>query len=231
MVANEANPTRPFIAIIIKIRLLKGLRDDESVFKSFLIAPEPDDNRVVCPVMSFLALAIQDDIFEEVHSIEEILFPAHPPTLQVIELSIHPSKQNLPVAQQEKYSSDIGWFISPNALKYSSFRESLKYVSLEAGFSSRSHILHRSHTDLWPEPVKPYDLRRGAANRFSKEVSEDERRVLMGHAEQSSTFWKSYQAQTSNVDIQGIAAKRGQNADRIGLFQVLFYLSFIQTKS
>ena len=90
--------------------------------------------------MTFLALAIQDDVFEEVHTLEEILFPEHPPTVQVIELTVRPSKRDLPVAREEKYNSEIGWFITSNALKYSSFRDCLNHISLEAGFSGESYI-------------------------------------------------------------------------------------------
>jgi len=71
----------PWIVIIVRIRLLKGWREDDSKEKLFFLYPEGDGNRSSCPVMAFLALALEDGVFADVSTIEEILFPAIGPTL------------------------------------------------------------------------------------------------------------------------------------------------------
>jgi len=68
--------------------------------------------------------------------------------------------------------------------------------------------------------MKAYDFQRGAANRYSREITADECRVLMGHTDGSETFYTAYQSRLSIVDVQGVASEAGQGKRNVTLFQV-----------
>lgn len=69
--------------------------------------------------------------------------------------------------------------------------------------------------------LTPYDFRRGTTNRWAMVLLDGDRRVLSGYFNPGSdSFERSYKSKDSIVDVQGIAAERGQDAARIELFVV-----------
>jgi hypothetical protein len=100
VIPERDEPNKPTIAVIVRIQLLKGQRYNESFEKLFFLYPEPDLNCASCPVTMLLHMALEDDIFDSVHTIEEILFPKHSPTMIHV-LHQKPKKTNLPVVRNE----------------------------------------------------------------------------------------------------------------------------------
>lgn len=133
VIPSKEHPHAPLIIIIVRIRLLKAWRDDESKEKFFFLYPEGDENRASCPIAAFLYLALEDAIFKDVKTIEEILFPAIAPTETHV-LSIREEKERLPILRAET-RTDSGWNISDTlALPYVIYLKFLKIFSLNEGF-------------------------------------------------------------------------------------------------
>lgn len=139
VIPSQEHPHKPWIVVIVRVRLLKGWRDDASREKLFFLYPEEDDNRASCPVTAFLYLALEDEIFTDIVTIEDLLFPIHNPT-QTHELSIKDSKRGLAVFRAE-VKTDSGWTISNHlALPYVIYLKFLRVFSLDTGFEG-AHIV------------------------------------------------------------------------------------------
>lgn len=78
--SDPDNPGTVRVILHVTIRLLKGYRNDDAIYKRVSLYPEPDENRINCPVMAYLALAFKDGVFEDITTPEELFFPAHPCT-------------------------------------------------------------------------------------------------------------------------------------------------------
>ncbi|KAJ7642262.1 hypothetical protein FB45DRAFT_1022955 [Roridomyces roridus] len=63
IVPNSADPSRPFVVVILHPDLLKGYREDDSQFKSFFIQAEPSSHRHIDASMYGLVAAF-DPAFE-----------------------------------------------------------------------------------------------------------------------------------------------------------------------
>jgi hypothetical protein len=134
IVPNPRNPRRPIIVAIVGIRLLKGQRKNESFSKFFFLVMEPDCNRAICPMTTLLYLALEDDIFVDVHTIEDIMYPEYPPTAIHV-LAIKPHMKRQPVVRAE-VKTESGWGISPKlALPYVIYASHLRTISLVEGFT------------------------------------------------------------------------------------------------
>ena len=84
-------------------------------------------------------MALEDDIFDCVHTIEEILFPTLASTMIHV-LRQKPDKMNLPVLRNE-VKLDEGWSISDSlALPYGVYTAHLRAFCMIAGFPGMSMI-------------------------------------------------------------------------------------------
>lgn len=75
----DEDPAHPTVFMLVKSRLAKGRRYDDSQYKIVPFYPEDDEHRMTCIVSYFLALAFLDGIFEDIKKVEEIFRPEHPP--------------------------------------------------------------------------------------------------------------------------------------------------------
>ncbi|KAJ7348886.1 hypothetical protein DFH08DRAFT_959088 [Mycena albidolilacea] len=129
IIPNPANPRRPFVILIVTTTLLKGQRYNESFIKSFFILMEPASHCHVDALMYALAAVLDDEIFQDVTTLEEIFYPAHPPTR----------------AHKLLAEGFVNWFTF-------------------------------------------YALRRCSTNNMDAELSESDRKQLMGHIQNSDQF-------------------------------------------
>ncbi|KAF7289187.1 hypothetical protein MIND_01379800 [Mycena indigotica] len=197
LIPNPAREDRPLLGLLVTCRLLKGFRENDSVNKHFFILQEPDSHRMVDGLMYALTLALADNIFQDVSSIEEILRPKVFPT-RAIQLRIRHDKLDLPVLRKEMII-DGKWSVDHTfAVPYSWVAGRLKRITLRAGFQTN---------------VTFYSFRRGTANRIDAEVSEEERRMLMGHASGSDQFFSSYKSRISTVDLGNVLVGRNEVDD------------------
>ncbi|KIJ67370.1 hypothetical protein HYDPIDRAFT_37908 [Hydnomerulius pinastri MD-312] len=182
-------------AIKVTPQLVKGHRDDDSTFHSTIMVAEPSTTRALCPVTLAFVFALCDGVFQDVSTAEEIFNPNHAPTSSHI-LRIKPEFAKVPIVRASIHTPD-GWATSPTSpLKYARFHSMFVQVSARAGF--KQHL-------------RPYDLRRGAANTFDHKLSESERRLLMGHNTNSVIFQSNYQSTTSTIDVQSVFLDRPQD--------------------
>nr|GAT56427.1 predicted protein [Mycena chlorophos] len=195
VIPNDEDPYRPFLAIIVTIRNLKGLRLNDGANKMFFLLPEPDCYRIVDAFMYACVLGIMDGIFVDVSTLEEIFFPKHPCTI-AHKLSIRPDKAKLPVVRKEMII-DGRWSVDHEfAMPYFMIAYRLRMLSLKAGFQR------------W---MTFYCMRRGQANRLNHEVTEEERLQMMGHTTRSKVFQIAYLTRVSNVNLSAILAERMDN--------------------
>ncbi|OBZ71522.1 hypothetical protein A0H81_08405 [Grifola frondosa] len=194
---------RIVVVAAVTIRLLKGQRENDAFFKSFIIFPEPPTSRASCPMMSLLTMALEDGIFSDVSTIDEILYPKRFPD-HMHRLSFKPGKERLLVLRNEVLGPD-GWTISPTkALGYDPYRRLLSQCGKAAGF----------------DHFTPYDMRRGAANEADAQLSANDRDLLLGHVSGTEQFYASYQSRLSCVDVQGLYYQRGQDGQAKQLIRV-----------
>ncbi|SJL18935.1 uncharacterized protein ARMOST_22538 [Armillaria ostoyae] len=177
---NLEDPYHPIVFIRILIRRLKGFSGNGAAHKEFILYPEPNNNRGLCPVAMATALALEDGIFAHVTTAEQIFNPAIPPTDHHI-LSLRPSDQ----------------------------------------CAVRSDVLTRANGKL-PQlsepglyPVTGYCARRGASNRFSGELSEQDLRTLMGHSKKSEVFDSAYKSRLIIKDLGAILHDRPANEQQL----------------
>ncbi|KAK0465130.1 uncharacterized protein EV420DRAFT_1512930 [Desarmillaria tabescens] len=191
---NPDDPHSPLVVIRLKINLLKGYRKDDSMYKEFLLMPE-SESRVFCPVSSAVAMAIEDKIFSDVETIEEIFHPKVPPTQHHI-LRMRPEAADKPVLRAEVFDG-LSWLLSSTrALSYGALSGHLRRISMLLGF------IHY---------VTCYCCRRGASNRISRQMGAEDRATLMGHVEGSSKFDKHYKSRFIASDLGAVMQDRDQN--------------------
>ncbi|KAK0460972.1 uncharacterized protein EV420DRAFT_1477844 [Desarmillaria tabescens] len=199
IIPNSDDPHHPLVIVKVKIHRQKGYRGKKSVYKEFILYPEPNANRAMCPVAQVVALAIQDQIFAHVTTAEEIFCPKHAPTKHHI-LSIKPSALSQCVARAEVLVKGIWGTSSDRALSYSVYSAHLRRVSLADGF-----IIH----------VTPYCFRRGASNRISRELGENDLHTLMGHTANSQKFISAYQSRLVDADLSAVLYDREENSEHV----------------
>ena len=138
IIPNKDHPSKPWVMIIVHIHLLKGMCEDESKKKLFFLYLEGDENHASCPIMALLSLALEDDIFMDVFTIEEILFPTVVPT-QIHTLAMFGVKLELTVLRAEVRTPN-GWLISATmALPNGAYLKFLRVFSREEGFPGVSY--------------------------------------------------------------------------------------------
>ncbi|EIM80084.1 uncharacterized protein STEHIDRAFT_135406 [Stereum hirsutum FP-91666 SS1] len=202
VVPNELDPRTPHVFVMVTIRLQKGLRHKEGAYKSFFLYPEPASNRVLCPLLPILYLAFDDNIFEDLQTPEELLTPRLLPTA-IHELRIRPSKNELLILRRQNLTPD-GPVIDPQlAMPYSALYRQLYASSIDAGF---------------PFHFTMYAARRGAGQRITTTLSEDERKQAMGHTDSSETWIKAYLGKINHADLQSVQVDRAVDSDQTSLF-------------
>ncbi|KAF8192734.1 hypothetical protein K438DRAFT_855713 [Mycena galopus ATCC 62051] len=192
IIPNPKLPPFPLACLILTTTLLKGHRQDESFVKPFFVLPEPASHRHVDVMMYALAGALEDEIFEDVTTIEEIFCPAAVPTKAHC-LRIKPSCVNLPVIRKEVFDNGRWTNSSKIAMPYHMAASYLRKTSLSLGFV---------------ESATFYDFRRMAAMHLDAALGDNERRRLMGQNPGSDEFYKSYQSRLLQVDLGAIMADR-----------------------
>lgn len=192
---NPETPSRPDVAIRVTVRLLKGGRDVQSYFKVFCIFPEDGPGRPYCPVLPLLVLGVQDQVWESIDGPEDILAPRIPPTIEHT-LQVRLCKRDLLVFRAEARSKEAGWSISASeAMDYGIACRHLRFFSRLNGFPGAFLTVLiwaaplRNHACL-PVDVRPYDIRRGAANLIANDVSisVEQREKIMAHSVHSKTY-------------------------------------------
>ena len=188
VVPHKDHPHKPWLVVIVRIRLLKAWRDDESREKFFFLYPEGDNNRASCPIMAFAALALEDHVFKDVSTVEEILNPKVAPT-QMHTLEMHEHKKSLAVLRAEVKTPD-GWTISDiDALPHGIYVAFLRVFSRDQGFPGTSSVGWFVCTDLFiAVPISPYCLKCHAGNNFESELTEEQRKLMMGHTQRSLQY-------------------------------------------
>ncbi|PBK74587.1 hypothetical protein ARMSODRAFT_970671 [Armillaria solidipes] len=195
IVPNPDDPQHPYVFIRIRINLLKRQRENDSAFKDFVLFADPDPNRVMCPVSLIIALGIEDGLWKHVRTAGEIFCPSTPPT-QHHQLDIVETWAKVPVLRREVLVDGI-WSTHP--------RLALQYDCVH------NHFRHHSAFLGWRVPLTCYCLRRGAANRASKIMNEEERTNLLGHIKNAMEFVQSYQSRQITYDLSSIFHGREQN--------------------
>lgn len=130
LMPDDEDPNHPSLVIDIRINLVKGHRKNESIYQDLLFTLElGKDERLTCLLIPLLSMALQDGIFQNFHSIGEILCPAHPPQTRIT-LQLRDDAKDLIICRQvdKKETSRT------RAFPYTSFLRYLKKISLAAGF-------------------------------------------------------------------------------------------------
>ncbi|KAG8221602.1 hypothetical protein J3R82DRAFT_1865 [Butyriboletus roseoflavus] len=109
---NPKTPLRPDVALQITVSLLKGGRDIQSYFKTFLIFPEYGPDWAHCPILPLIVLGVLDQVWKLIGSMEDIFSPRITPTIKHT-LRIHLNKCKTLVIRAEMRSKEVGWSISP----------------------------------------------------------------------------------------------------------------------
>ncbi len=139
IIPNEDDPHHPLIIIIVNICRQKGYRGKKSVYKEFNLYSEPNTNCAMCPVAQAVALAIEDQIFADVTTAEQIFSPKIPPMDHHI-LTLKLESHSHCVAHAEVLVNGVWGVSSDHALTYTTYTGPLWHVSLADGFIG-----------MWPE--------------------------------------------------------------------------------
>ncbi|KAJ5031720.1 hypothetical protein PSV08DRAFT_368862 [Bipolaris maydis] len=142
-----------------------------------------DESMIYCPVTSFLALALADDAFVSIKSRSD---------LDNVKLDGGEDVRVFPF-KAEMHGKPFLLTRRGGTMPYSSWWYKLKSLSQRAGYM---------------EYIRPYDIRRGTANKLdeSSSVSTNSRNQLLGHSS-DAIYQQYYQSDISAVDIKGIVLR------------------------
>ncbi|KAI9773157.1 MAG: hypothetical protein M1840_008278 [Geoglossum simile] len=177
---------RDTLVMTITLRYMKGCRGGSKV-KTY-VCHERDDTLAFCPILPFLALAIDDDAFE----IPELKSPEHIFQIKVnrprksLHLRWKESILDTPVFRRSVRAAD-GIRTSHNmAMPYDTLNTYMKRLGRSAGFR---------------EDLKPYCIRRGTANSVDSIATDAERNQVMGHI-RGQVFERNYLSSHVKIDVQ-----------------------------
>ncbi|KAK0453740.1 hypothetical protein EV421DRAFT_707129 [Armillaria borealis] len=207
IIPNPDDPNRPYIIIRVRINLLKFHRKDDSAYKDFILFPEPNPNRAMCPISLIIALGIEDKVWKNITTADDIFHPKIPPTDHHQLVTIGGKR---PVLRREVFRDGIWITHAELALPYDCMSRHLRQISLSLGW-----LIH----------LTSYCLRRGASNRASKVMSEEERTSLLGHIKNAMEFVQSYQSRQVSHDLGAILHGRDQDHKALKTAQVLTDMS------
>lgn len=188
------------VDVAITFRLLKGHRTDANFFKSVPLLMNRSKPSM-CPVLPLLSLALADGIFEDFDTVQTLLDSGSQfGSDSSIALRVRAERTQLYVYRRTvKVEAEYGTS-RVESLNYSSLSSRLAAVSAYAGFLNR---------------VKPYDLRRGAANALDEaNVSLANRRQAMGHHEHSRVF-NAYKSGLVGIDIAAYYMGTAEERERV----------------
>ncbi|KAF2472222.1 uncharacterized protein BDR25DRAFT_19457 [Lindgomyces ingoldianus] len=167
--------------IVLVQRWRKG--EEEKLDENLHVLWLEEDDILNCPVQQFLALAFADGAFASITSRSDI---------QNAKLD---SDEDVRTFQYKPEMPDQPFLVDPKGkpLHYAQFWYNLKWLSIRAGYI---------------EHIRPYDIRRGTANKLDEavEVSTNSRNRLLGHSS-DKVYQKYYQSNISMVDIKGIVLR------------------------
>lgn len=126
---DDQDPSHPFLVVEIRINLVKGYQKIPQDLVCTLGLEK--DQRLTCILLPLLALAFEDNIFQDFHSIEDILCPAYCPNTRV-KLQLRDESKNLLICRQDNQEE----ISSPRAMPYPLFLLYLKKLSIASGFQS-----------------------------------------------------------------------------------------------
>lgn len=186
IIPNPDDPNRPYIIIRVRINLLKFHRKDDSAYKDFILFPEPNPNRAMCPISLIIALGIEDKVWKNITTADDIFHPKIPPTDHHQLVTIGGKR---PVLRREVFRDGIWITHAELALPYDCLSRHLRQISLSLGWLSTSPVSSMGQTLIrLLVHLTSYCLRRGASNRASKVMSEEERTGLLGHIKNAMEF-------------------------------------------
>ncbi|KAJ7321977.1 hypothetical protein DFH08DRAFT_1030706 [Mycena albidolilacea] len=129
VIPNPQDPHRPLFCCVVRVRLLKGHREDDSFMKYFFLLPEPASHRHVDALMYLLVNAFKDAIFVDVETPEQVFFPKNP-CHTAHKLRIKESAKSQAVTRKEVYQ-DGCWTTSDTlAMPYFMITAFLRKISL-----------------------------------------------------------------------------------------------------
>ncbi|KAJ7264197.1 hypothetical protein C8J57DRAFT_1512273 [Mycena rebaudengoi] len=176
--------------------LVRGILQDKKHFRThrrhsqLIYSALISCHRALDALMYALHLAFRDQIFQDLHSVEETFFPTVAPT-RAHKLRIKASAMKLPVFRCEVYENGK-WIVSePKSLPYHMAATYLRTVSLSLGF-----IIYFTY----------YCFRRCSANNMSARLSGEERTRMLGQMPNSNQFFESYQSRLAAIDLGAILA-------------------------
>lgn len=214
IIPNPDDPHSPLVGIRLRIHRLKGYCKDDAEHKDLLLLPEKK-SRVLCPVSSAVAMALEDSVFQDVKTVEEIFRPKIPPTEHHI-LIMYPEAAAKPVLRAEIFDGLI-WTISPSrALTYQALASHLRRISVHKGFI---HL------------VTCYCCRRGASNRISREMTAQDWSTLVGHVEGSKKFDNHYKTRSIDADLGAVFQGRDADVQYMEAAKVLSNMSSCRNKN
>lgn len=130
LLPDDEDPTHPSLVVSIRINLVKGHRQDDSVYQDILFTLElGKDERLTCLLLPLLSMAFLDNIFLDFRSIEEFLCPANLPHTRVT-LQLRDEVKDLVVCRQVDRTGTS----DSRAFPYTSYLTYLKKLSIVAGF-------------------------------------------------------------------------------------------------
>ncbi|KAH7097494.1 hypothetical protein BKA62DRAFT_443665 [Auriculariales sp. MPI-PUGE-AT-0066] len=182
---NQPNLGR-FLMLVIKFRLLKGYRNDDSSFLELVLYLEDDDKRLICPVWHFIAVATTAGAIN-IPNWHDVFHPdPMPPKAQLI--GIQPGFAEKPVFCKEVLAGGVWTMSLDQAFNHGGLQREYNRASLHMG------LRHR---------LVPYAMRRGAANAMS-ELPKETREHAQGRLDDSKAYQISYQSRTIDIDLQAL---------------------------
>ncbi|UZJ50973.1 hypothetical protein CBS101457_000293 [Exobasidium rhododendri] len=173
----------------VTLRLLKGKRDNDSHFKSSILMMD-SQNPILCPLLDLLALAHTQGILEaSLDAIINFSLANQAPGTYTVPLKA----DKLSCFVFRKLQNSFGQVTATSLpATYDTFERRLTKLSFAANIDVRTTC---------------YAFRRLAANAVNRpEVTQEDRRLLMGHSI-TSTVFRAYIARTTQVDVQGLITK------------------------
>ncbi|KAJ7198863.1 hypothetical protein GGX14DRAFT_573304 [Mycena pura] len=186
------NPFRPDIYAHVTMEWLKGMRDDESKYRSLVLKCDPL-NLANCPVFALVCCAIADGVMLDYDTGASLLQPTHPVT-EMREIRLDPAKAKLALLRKVR-STNGRPVMTTEPMTTSRFRYVVKEGSLKAGF--------KRHMPL-------YASRRNVAGKADSQASEAIRRLCMAHSAHSKVYESSYQSKLVPLDMQHLVSGEGE---------------------
>ncbi|KAJ5035249.1 hypothetical protein J3E74DRAFT_232059 [Bipolaris maydis] len=178
----------------VQLRNRKGHRHNHKQGALMLLTEEPED-RALCPVTYFLALALADGVFEGCKTLSDLQSMKPSPGSSYCEFPYHADVGNLPILRCCQPDGSI----SPTRiLTYYGFHWMIRSLGQRAGYKDK---------------LTAYCFRRGYGNAIDKIVTAAQRQQLMGHA--NPNIFQTYISSMIGIDSQSVVLGRDQRMELI----------------